>query len=166
MNFNQEKPRTTDNTMISDLKRHELILTSIAHSITEVEPFVDTICSELEVQEELFGNILVALTEAVNNAIHHGNELDPVKKVHVQARVDGRILTFIIRDQGPGFDYNNLPDPGLLMTDSWFYPGIYFWIYRRIYRRIYQSAAPRASRVKIRQHMHILRPLFFFHRSI
>jgi serine/threonine-protein kinase RsbW len=111
MNFNQEKPRTTDNTMISDLKRHELILTSIAHSITEVEPFVDTICSELEVQEELFGNILVALTEAVNNAIHHGNELDPVKKVHVQARVDGRILTFIIRDQGPGFDYNNLPDP-------------------------------------------------------
>ena len=111
MNFNQEKPRTTDNTMISDLKLHELILTSIAHSITEVEPFVDTICSELEVQEELFGNILVALTEAVNNAIHHGNELDPVKKVHVQARVDGRILTFIIRDQGPGFDYNNLPDP-------------------------------------------------------
>ena len=111
MNFNQEKPRTTDNTMISDLKRHELILTSIAHSITEVEAFVDTICSELKVQEELFGNILVALTEAVNNAIHHGNELDPVKKVHVQARVDGRILTFIIRDQGPGFDYNNLPDP-------------------------------------------------------
>ena len=111
MNFNQEKPRTTDNTMISDLKRHELILTSIAHSITEVEPFVDTICSELEVQEELFGNIQVALTEAVNNAIHHGKELDPVKKVHVQARVDGRILTFIIRDQGPGFDYNNLPDP-------------------------------------------------------
>ena len=97
--------------MISDLKRHELILTSIAHSITEVEPFVDTICSELEVQEELFGNILVALTEAVNNAIHHVNELDPVKKVHVQARVDGRILTFIIRDQGPGFDFSNIPDP-------------------------------------------------------
>jgi serine/threonine-protein kinase RsbW len=97
--------------MISDLKRHELILASLAHSITEVEPFVDAICSELEVQEELFGNILVALTEAVNNAIHHGNQLDPEKKVHVQARVDGRVLTFIIRDQGGGFDYNNLPDP-------------------------------------------------------
>jgi serine/threonine-protein kinase RsbW len=97
--------------MISDLRRHELILASLAHSITEVEPFVDAICSELEVQEELFGNILVALTEAVNNAIHHGNQLNPEKTVHVRARIDGRVLTFIIRDQGGGFDYNNLPDP-------------------------------------------------------
>lgn len=111
MNFNEVNLRTTDNNMISDLKRHELVLASIAHNITEVEPFVCTVCAELEVQEELFGNILVALTEAVNNAIHHGNGLDPQKSVHVHARIDSRILTFIIRDQGTGFDYNNLPDP-------------------------------------------------------
>ncbi len=111
MIFNQGNTRTTDNSMISDLKRHELTLSSQARSIVEVEPFVDAICSELSVQEELFGNILVALTEAVNNAIHHGNSLDANKKVHVQARIDRRVLTFVIRDQGTGFDYTNLPDP-------------------------------------------------------
>lgn len=97
--------------MISALKRHELQLPSKAESIIHVEPFVDAICSELQVQDELFGNILVALTEAVNNAIHHGNALDDRKQVQVEASIDGNVLTFFIKDEGPGFDYNNLPDP-------------------------------------------------------
>ena len=97
--------------MISELKRHELRLASEPQNITEVEPFVSAVCAELAVKDELFGNILVSLTEGVNNAINHGNAGDPSKEVHVEARVDGSTLCFIIKDQGPGFDYNNLPDP-------------------------------------------------------
>ncbi len=99
--------------MITALNHHELALQSVAQEIVHVEPFVDTICRELNIQDELFGNILVALTEAVNNGIHHGNALDPDKKVEVEALVDGHVLTFVIKDEGPGFDYNNLPDPTL-----------------------------------------------------
>ena len=97
--------------MISDLKRHQLVLQSQPHSIAEVEPFVNAVCADLEVADELFGNILVSLTEAVNNAILHGNGGDETKNVHVQAAVLERKLSFIVRDEGPGFDYNNLPDP-------------------------------------------------------
>lgn len=97
--------------MISELKRHELRLASEPQNIIEVEPFVSSVCAELAVKDELFGNILVSLTEGVNNAINHGNAGDPSKEVHVEARVDGNTLCFIIKDQGPGFDYNNLPDP-------------------------------------------------------
>ena len=97
--------------MISALKQQALQLPSEPMSIVHVEPFVDAICSELAVKEELFGNILVALTEAVNNAIHHGNSLDNGKQVAVEATMEDNVLTFFIKDQGPGFDYNNLPDP-------------------------------------------------------
>jgi serine/threonine-protein kinase RsbW len=97
--------------MISALKQQALQLPSEPMSIVYVEPFVDAICSELAVKEELFGNILVALTEAVNNAIHHGNSLDNAKQVAVEASIEDNVLTFFIKDQGPGFDYNNLPDP-------------------------------------------------------
>jgi serine/threonine-protein kinase RsbW len=99
--------------MISAVNSHQLAIKSVAQEIVHVEPFVDAICRELDIQDELFGNILVALTEAVNNGIHHGNTLDAEKQVQVDALVDGRVLTFIVKDEGPGFDYNNLPDPTL-----------------------------------------------------
>lgn len=97
--------------MITNLKRHELTLHSNPANIVEVEPFVEAVRQELEIPDELFGNILVALTEGVNNAINHGNSADDSKMVHVKAAVEGKTLSFTINDEGPGFDYNNLPDP-------------------------------------------------------
>lgn len=97
--------------MISELKRAELVLTSQPQNVAEVEPFVDAVCGDLEVQSDLFGNILVALTEAVNNAILHGNGANPALDVKVKARVESNKLCFVIRDKGPGFDYTTLPDP-------------------------------------------------------
>jgi serine/threonine-protein kinase RsbW len=55
--------------------------------------------------------MLIAVTEAVNNAIHHGNQDDPEKFVRIGFESDENMLTFSIRDEGPGFDYTNLPDP-------------------------------------------------------
>ena len=60
---------------------------------------------------EHYGNVLIAMTEAVNNAIVHGNKLDPEKSVTVSCAIDGKSLVFRISDEGPGFDYENLPDP-------------------------------------------------------
>ena len=94
------------------LTEHEsLRIASKAENIVLVEKFVDDICSLVKVNEELYGNILVALTEAVNNAIYHGNQLNPNKNVEVSFSSDKGILSFIVKDEGKGFDYNNLPDP-------------------------------------------------------
>jgi serine/threonine-protein kinase RsbW len=47
----------------------------------------------------------------VNNAIHHGNKSNPSKEVALEFISSGSTLSFLIEDEGPGFDYNNLPDP-------------------------------------------------------
>ena len=84
---------------------------SKSENIYLVEKLVDDVCAEVGVHEEKYGNILIALTEAVNNAIHHGNDLDPNKDAVIQCNQDEEKLTFVIKDEGPGFDFNNLPDP-------------------------------------------------------
>ena len=54
----------------------------------------------------------LALREAVSNAILHGNRMDPRKLVHVRCCCDGAKGVFIVvRDQGHGFDPNNIPNP-------------------------------------------------------
>ena len=80
-------------------------------NIALVEKLVDDICEAYGVGEDYYGNILIAMTEAVNNAITHGNKQDPDKMVVVKFVEDEDVLKFIVNDQGPGFDYENIPDP-------------------------------------------------------
>src|SRR5256885_15537889 len=86
-------------------------LRSNADSLSVVERLIDDVRSKYNVSEDVFGNMLVALTEAVTNAIYHGNKSDPNKKVHLEYRHSTNGITFTITDEGPGFDYYNLPDP-------------------------------------------------------
>ena len=80
-------------------------------SINIVEKLIEDIKEEHNIHEDAFGNILVAVTEAVNNAIQHGNRYDALKKVNITYEVDGDTLVFVVQDEGKGFDYYNLPDP-------------------------------------------------------
>ncbi|NNE56107.1 MAG: ATP-binding protein [Flavobacteriales bacterium] len=88
-----------------------LDLDSRTENISIVEQLVDEVCEQYKIKEDFYGNILISLTEAVNNAIVHGNKLDPDKRVHVKCATEDHILRFFITDEGPGFDYDNLPDP-------------------------------------------------------
>ncbi|MFI5220217.1 MAG: ATP-binding protein [Bacteroidia bacterium] len=80
-------------------------------SINIVEKLIEDLREELNIHEDAFGNILVAVTEAVNNAIQHGNRYDALKKVNITYEVEGDNLMFSVSDEGRGFDYYNLPDP-------------------------------------------------------
>lgn len=84
---------------------------SKGENITIVERLIDELCDKYKVREEHYGNILIALTEAVNNAIYHGNKQDPEKTVSVQYEADKDRFYFRIEDDGPGFDFENVPDP-------------------------------------------------------
>lgn len=92
-------------------EQKELIIQSDPQNIAIVEKLVDELCVEYKITEENYGNILISLTEAVNNAIVHGNKLDGDKTVNLKYIVEDHILKILIEDQGPGFDYDNLPDP-------------------------------------------------------
>jgi serine/threonine-protein kinase RsbW len=54
---------------------------------------------------------MIAVTEAVNNAIKHGNSSDKSKNVHLSLSLDDSMIKFVIKDEGNGFNYGNLPDP-------------------------------------------------------
>jgi len=54
----------------------------------------------------------LALREAVSNAMLHGNRMDARKLVHVRCCCEGtRGVSIVVRDQGHGFDPNNVPNP-------------------------------------------------------
>jgi len=56
-------------------------------------------------------NVGVAVRESVVNAIKHGNRLDAAKQIHVSLIVDDDALEIVVRDEGPGFDPEAVPDP-------------------------------------------------------
>jgi len=85
---------------------------SKADNIVVAEKLVDDVCAKFNVNEDHYGNILIALTEAVNNAINHGNRQNPQKQVDIEFFSNGdKSLHFVVKDQGEGFDYEHLPDP-------------------------------------------------------
>ena len=88
-----------------------LELPSNSDSLSVVEKMIDEVKNKYNVNEDLYGNMLVAITEAVTNAIYHGNKSDPAKKVNVSVANVNHSIVFTIADEGSGFDYYNLPDP-------------------------------------------------------
>jgi serine/threonine-protein kinase RsbW len=101
--------------MISE--KLQLIFPSIPENIHQVEKFVEDICDEYNINNTYFGNILVALTEAVENAMVHGNKNNPVKNVEITFVSKPEGLSFTIKDEGDGFDINQIPDPTDLNID-------------------------------------------------
>lgn len=90
---------------------HRIEIASSLSNITEVESLIDKVCDDLGLNEDYYGNILIAVTEAVNNAIIHGNKNEESKQVVVEVDHEGTNLTFNVIDHGDGFDFENLPDP-------------------------------------------------------
>ncbi|MDH4091690.1 MAG: ATP-binding protein [Cyclobacteriaceae bacterium] len=84
---------------------------SIAENIRMIESFIDNAKERFSLDDDMYGNIMIAVTEAVNNAIKHGNANDKSKNVLLSLFLDDSILRFIIKDEGRGFNYENLPDP-------------------------------------------------------
>ena len=56
---------------------------SIKENVSVVESFIENIGEKIKIQEAIYGNVLVSVTEAVNNAIVHGNKEDKNKKVRL-----------------------------------------------------------------------------------
>lgn len=98
-------------TTAQELKSFNFKLSSVPESITYVESFIEKIRDKISITDEVYGNILVALTEAVNNAIFHGNKCDATKMVGLAMEAKNNVLVFTIKDEGRGFNYNSLPDP-------------------------------------------------------
>jgi serine/threonine-protein kinase RsbW len=88
-----------------------LKLLSKTGNVSAVEPFVEKLVNRYNLDPDKQCNILISLTEAVTNAIIHGNGEMEGKTVQVRSRKEKNCIALRVTDEGNGFDYNNLPDP-------------------------------------------------------
>ena len=88
-----------------------LQIPSLIENIRIIESFIDNAKDLYNIDDDIYGNIMIAVTESVNNAVKHGNKEDKEKNVNLSLFMKENAISFIIEDEGPGFDYNNLQDP-------------------------------------------------------
>ncbi len=88
-----------------------LTIQSKLDNINQIEKLVDEVSDQFKLSSDLYGKLLIATIEAVNNSIVHGNKLDETKKVDISVVVNDNQIVITIIDEGKGFDYNNVPDP-------------------------------------------------------
>lgn len=88
-----------------------LTLRSVPQSIRRVESYIDRINAIAHLDEIRMHKVMVSLTEAVNNAIIHGNTSDPTKKVRVRCEILPGWLLFKIEDHGRGFKVDQVKNP-------------------------------------------------------
>ncbi len=89
----------------------DLTLPSSPENVRQVEPLVRDVASRLNLSREQYDDILLSLTEAVTNAMVHGNQGDANKRVSISLRQQKDVLSIRVSDEGPGFNPNQVPDP-------------------------------------------------------
>ena len=84
---------------------------ALTENIRMIESFIDNAKDKFHLDDDIYGNIMIAVTEAVNNAIKHGSKNDSSMNVSLALSLDDSTIKFRIEDQGTGFNYEDLPDP-------------------------------------------------------
>ena len=93
------------------LRSKQLIIKSDISELHKLEEFVEQISDVYNVNSTYYSNILVALNEAVTNSIVHGSADNKESEVRVLFESKNKGLFFSVKDEGPGFDFTNYPDP-------------------------------------------------------
>ena len=84
---------------------------SLSENIRIIESFIDNAKERFSLNDDIYGNIMISVTESVNNAISHGNKGRSDKNVTISLFLNKSQIKFRIEDEGVGFDYDSLPDP-------------------------------------------------------
>lgn len=97
---------------IGQMLHKKLTLPTKPEAVHLVESLVEEIRDQLDIKEDVYGNVMIAVTEAVNNSIVHGNKNDPQKQIFLEVFVQNPYrLVVIVVDEGEGFDPDELDDP-------------------------------------------------------
>jgi serine/threonine-protein kinase RsbW len=80
-------------------------------SVNKAEQAAMEVAAKSGFDEDECGRISMAVREATVNAVLHGNRYDPDKRVTISFETTADALTVAVRDEGPGLDPANVPDP-------------------------------------------------------
>jgi serine/threonine-protein kinase RsbW len=98
---------------VRGVKNISIEIPSLAENIRIIESFIDNAKEKYHLNDDIYGNIMIAVTEAVNNAIRHGNKDNSSKNVSLSLSLEEGMIKFKVQDEGTGFDFRQLPDPTL-----------------------------------------------------
>ena len=90
-----------------------LKIPSDLNELKNVEHLVKKIFDQYQLDTTSFSKIHICITEAITNAIVHGNEHNQNKFVTVSTKYQNKHLYIQITDEGQGFDPCKIPDPTL-----------------------------------------------------
>jgi serine/threonine-protein kinase RsbW len=94
--------------------KNSLLRLSIGSDLDQVDlvgVVVQSALEQIAVDQESSHWLVMAVREAVINAVLHGNRQESDRRVLVEVDLKGSELVVRVEDEGQGFDPDNLPDP-------------------------------------------------------
>ena len=88
-----------------------LVIQSDISELNTVEMFLKEMFEINKIPEKFFNKVFLCASEAVVNAIEHGNKSDINKKIVISAFCDSNQISIKVRDEGEGFDLSKIKDP-------------------------------------------------------
>ncbi len=92
-------------------EKYYLEIESDPNNLITVEEFINYFSKDLGLDDDKLSALLLAVTEATTNAMIHGNKGDKTKLVKITAKVVNDKLNVIVKDEGIGFQPDEVPDP-------------------------------------------------------
>jgi serine/threonine-protein kinase RsbW len=89
----------------------QIIIKTQNNTIKEAESKLKALLKGINISGTEKHNFLVSASEAVNNAVNHGNKNDPTKSVTLNLDYTDDEITLSVEDEGGGFNPEGLPDP-------------------------------------------------------
>lgn len=93
------------------ISENVIIIPSDTIHLATIDDFISSKLAEAGVSSSAIADIAISVSEAVNNAIEHGNAGDQNKKITVKIEFKENDLYISIKDQGKGFDPGSVPNP-------------------------------------------------------
>lgn len=88
-----------------------LVIKSHVSELAKVAAITEEICERCGMIEDEIDDISIAVTEAVNNAIKHGNKEDSTKSIEIVFQIETEKIKIRIKDEGEGFQLEEVKDP-------------------------------------------------------
>ena len=97
--------------MNNSSKEIQVTIRSQLSELVKMEHLSRKVARTMRLNDDQKDNLSIAVTEAVGNAIVHGNKNNPHKQVDIHFKITDDQVTVSVSDQGKGFDPDRIADP-------------------------------------------------------
>jgi len=96
---------------VVDIASDYITISSTVKELRKVANFTENFGEQLGLSEDEIDDITIAVTEAVNNAIKHGNKNNESKAIEISYKNEKEKIIVYVKDRGGGFEIDKISDP-------------------------------------------------------